>query len=43
MPKEKIKEAPEGLKLSVAWLFVLVGVPSVVSALWRVTIKYTFE
>lgn len=40
---EKIEEAPEWFKLIVAWLFVIVGVPSVASALWQATIQYTFE
>lgn len=43
MVKDKVEEAPEWFKLIIAWLFVIVGVPSIVSVLWQATIQYTFE
>lgn len=43
MAEEKVEEAPEWLKLVIVWLFVIVGVPSIASALWKATIQYTFE
>ena len=43
MVDEKVPKAPEWLRLLIAWLFVIIGIPSLTSELWKATIQHTFE
>ncbi|MDD5012489.1 MAG: hypothetical protein PHQ66_02495 [Candidatus Nanoarchaeia archaeon] len=41
--KEKTEEMPEGFKLIIKWIFLVVGVPGLVEIFLRASIQQSFE
>lgn len=41
--KEKIEEIPEGLRLLLKWIFLIMGVPTLGYIFLSTSVQYTFE